>query len=547
MTGIPRGAWVAPMAVLCALGCSSNGDDDGPNGPPTVTAATGGAVIGAPGGTGVVPGPTGGTSPSTGGVSGSITTGGGGGSAPMTAGAGGSTPGTAGSVAMAGSGGGGPVVMEGPPAPANSWAMMGGDARNTYFNASEKTLSVANAANLKELWRFQTSGYPPGSPTVVNGKVYVMATGATYGIDLITGKPDWTRMDINGTASLAYENGFLYAHTIDAKLYKLKASDGTTVWGPVKTYDFVAADGTSSPIVGGGKVIVGHSAGVAEVADAVNAPQAHGGVFAADTKTGMEAWHYWTTGSSTTPENGAMVWSSVTIHDGVVYAATGNNYTVGGANSDAIHAIDLATGMKKWVKQVRMGDTWTLTLGGSEDTDFGANPIIADVGGKKIVAAGDKASAFWALDRDTGNVLWSRTDLSPSHFAANGGVLMNGAFDGEAFYVISNDPTGRKAMLHKMNPSDGKDMWPFKTFPKVTWGAPSLANGLLVVPVDNELVILDAATSNELKRFDTGGTIAAGAAAIVDGKIVVKSGLEYALAILTPVTSNTDVICYGLQ
>lgn len=61
------------------------------------------------------------------------------------------------------------------------------------------------------------------------------------------------------------------------------------------------------------------------------------------------------------------------------------------------------------------------------------------------------------------------------------------------------------------------------------------------------LVILDSATGNELERFDTGGTIAAGAAAIVDGKIVVKSGLEYALAILTPVTANTEVRCYGLQ
>jgi hypothetical protein len=123
-------------------------------------------------------------------------------------------------------------------------------------------------------------------------------------------------------------------------------------------------------------------------------------------------------------------------------------------------------------------------------------------------------------------------------------VLNNGAFDGQHFYVISNDPTGRQSMLHKLDPNDGKDVWPMITYPKMTWGMPSLANGLLVVPVDNELVIINAATGAELKRFDTGGSIAAGAAAIVDGKIVVQSGLEYPLG--TPMPNN-EIRCYGLK
>ena len=74
-----------------------------------------------------------------------------------------------------------------------------------------------------------------------------------------------------------------------------------------------------------------------------------------------------------------------------------------------------------------------------------------------------------------------------------------------------------------------------------------VANGLLVVPVDTELIILDAATGDELKRFDTGGTIAAGAAAIADGKIVVKSGLEYPLSLYATVTTNNEIHCYGLK
>jgi outer membrane protein assembly factor BamB len=381
---------------------------------------------------------------------------------------------------------------------------------------------------------------------VVNGVVYVMATGGTYAFALADGKMIWSRTDLVGTASVAYDNGFIYVHESAANLYKLNAADGKTVWGPVKTYTHANADGTSSPIVSGGKVIVGHSCGTAEIGfDPTALSSSHGGVFAADVETGMEAWHYWTTGGPDTPENGAMVWSTVSVADGVVYAGAGNNYTMTGMHSDAIHAIDLASGMVKWVKQVRGGDTWSLTGGaGGEDTDFGANPIIADVNGKKIVADGDKGSAFWALDRDTGTVLWSRTDLSGSHFAANGGVLNNGAFDGQFFYVVSNDPTPATSILHKLDPADGKDAVPPVTFPKITWGAPSLANGLLLVPVDNELVIMKASDLTEIKRFDTGGTIAAGAAAIVDGKIVVKSGLQYPLG---TVVDNNQIRCYGLK
>ncbi|HMI93369.1 MAG TPA: PQQ-binding-like beta-propeller repeat protein, partial [Polyangiales bacterium] len=294
---------------------------------------------------------------------------------------------------------------------------MGGDARNTHYNASEKKLTVENAPMLQEIWTKTIAGYPPGSPLVVDGKVFVMATGGTYAFDLATGNQLWANLEIGGTASLAWDGAFIYAHANvpqRATLYKLNPADGKPVWGPVKTYDHVDADGTSSPIVGGGKVLVGHST-TAEILSP-NYVTAHGGVFAAHTDSGMEAWHYWTTGTPDSPENGVMVWSSVSIHEGVVYASTGNNYSVAGANSDAIHAIDLATGVKKWVKQVRANDIWILG-GAGEDTDFGANPTVVDIGGKKLVAAGDKASAFWALDRDTGAILWTRADLSPSHFA----------------------------------------------------------------------------------------------------------------------------------
>jgi outer membrane protein assembly factor BamB len=295
-------------------------------------------------------------------------------------------------------------------------------------------------------------------------------------------------------------------------------------------------------VVAAGKVMVGHST-TAEIINVMQA-EARGGVFAADIETGEEAWHYYTV--ELPDENGAMVWSTVSVDEeaGMVFASTGNNYTIGGAHSDAIHAIDLETGERQWVTQVREGDIWVLFGGGGGlDTDFGANPIIADVGGQKLVAAGDKGSAFWALDRVTGEILWSREDLSSSHNPQNGGVLNNGAFDGERFYVVSNQPPGR-AVLHALDPADGSAAWEPKTLNKTSWGMPTVANGVLFVPSNDDLLIYAAATGEQLHVLNAGGTIAAGGAALVDGRVIVKSGLSYPLD--RTAVNNNQIHCYGL-
>jgi outer membrane protein assembly factor BamB len=435
-----------------------------------------------------------------------------------------------------------------------TWPMMGYDEKNNYFNPNEHALSVDNAKNLVEKWRFEVSGYPPGTPVVGEGLVFVMATGGTYAIDEETGKQVWTNGDIVGTASAAYAGGFVYVHTAPGtNLYKLEAKTGKIKWGPVATYDQGACDGTSSPIVAGGMVFVGHACGTVEATGAAeDLAASRGGVEAFDVETGKHKWTYWTVPDENKgKEDGAMVWStiSVDVEGGAVFAATGNSYSMTGDHSDSIHAMNLGDGKKQWHTQVRTGDIWSLgAQPGGPDTDFGANPILAEVGGKKVVADGDKGAAFWAMDRGTGQILWSRPDLSASRDQAHGGMLMNGAFDGKNFYVVSNQPSDDKvkALLHALDAGDkGKDVWKPVEYSKYTWGAPSLANGLLVVPNDDDLHVLDAATGKELIMFNTGGTIAAGAAAIVDGRIIVSSGLNYIFD--STAKNNNLVICYGLK
>jgi outer membrane protein assembly factor BamB len=437
---------------------------------------------------------------------------------------------TAGDTGAGGSGSTGPSI----------WTHLGYDARSNYFNPNETAITVENAATLTQKWAFTVSGYPAGSAAVADGTVFALATGGLYAIELASGDEVWQRSELAGQSSVTYDDGFLYVHTQGAELYKLRADDGETVWGPVKTYDHPAADGTSSPVVADGKVMVGHST-AAEITR-VGQMEARGGVFAADTETGTELWHYFTV---ELPENGAMVWSTVSVdlEAGVVYASSGNNYNIAGTNSDAIHAIDFDSGARLWVKQVREGDTWVLGGGTGRDTDFGANPIIADFEGQKLVAAGDKGSSFWALDRVDGTILWSRTDLSSSHGPATGGVLNNGAFDGKYFYVTSNQPPGL-AVLHALDPATGEDAWAPAMLDKITWGMPTVANGVLFVPVGDDLRIYDAHAGDLLHTINTGGTIAAGGAAIVDGHVIVKSGLQYPLD--SSVVNNNQIYCYGL-
>jgi hypothetical protein len=438
-----------------------------------------------------------------------------------------------------------------PPGKKATWTMMGGDAHNHYYNPDETTLNVGNVKDLKLKWSFEVGGYPPGTPVVADGKVFVMATGGTYGIGLSDGAKLWERTDISGTASAAYADGAIYVHTSSAQLYKLNAGDGSTVWGPIRSYDLGSCDGTSSPILAGDKVIVGHSCGLSEVTGNADQDVARGGVEAFATKDGTRVWTYWTVPAS--GENGAMVWSSVAVDldANVVFATTGNNYTMLGENSDSFHAIDLATGQRIWKQQARAGDVWsigsktfTAPTGPSIDTDFGANPIIADFNGKQLVAAGNKGAGFWALDRKTGEIVWGREELSATHTPNNGGVLMNGAFDGDFFYAAVNEPPAQ-SLLRVFDALSGEDVLPPLKLGATVWGAPSLANGVIFVPVNSVLKAFNAKTFEELASFDTGGTIAAGAAAIVDGNVIVGSGLMYAFA--TDALPNNKILCYALD
>ena len=142
------------------------------------------------------------------------------------------------------------------------------------------------------------------------------------------------------------------------------------------------------------------------------------------------------------------------------------------------------------------------------------------------------------LDRDTGEVIWSRA-VSPGS-ALIGGMLNNGAFDGEHLLVAGNNgkstgpgsepSTGSfgpntTSVLMALNPTDGTTVWE-RQLGSWVWAPITVAGGIGFVGVDTQMQAFDVATGEKLFTFDSGGTIAS-APTIAGGRVVFGSGLSY--------------------
>jgi polyvinyl alcohol dehydrogenase (cytochrome) len=187
-------------------------------------------------------------------------------------------------------------------------------------------------------------------------------------------------------------------------------------------------------------------------------------VVALDAATGEEAWYHRVirerpvavganaVGTVLRAPSGAPVWSSPTIDAarGVLYVGTGENYTrPTTTSSDAILALDLATGARRWSFQATAEDAYNLACVAAQDTencptpvgpdlDFGMAPILVRaIGGRDILVVGQKSGVVWALDPDReGAVIWSTRVGKGS---ALGGVHWGMATEGDKVYAANAD------------------------------------------------------------------------------------------------------------
>jgi outer membrane protein assembly factor BamB len=183
---------------------------------------------------------------------------------------------------------------------------------------------------------------------------------------------------------------------------------------------------------------------------------------------------------------------------------------------------------------------FTILNPGSQDTDFGTNPILfeATIDGRqrKLLAAGQKSGVFWALDRESGEVVWSQA-VSPGS-ALIGGFLNNGAYDGEHILAAGNNgsssapgseepvpPSTQRSRLVAFDPATGAIVWE-RQIGGWVWAPLTVANGVGYVAVDTTLQAFDARTGAKLFTFPTNGTITS-APVVADGRVYFGSGLSY--------------------
>jgi polyvinyl alcohol dehydrogenase (cytochrome) len=174
------------------------------------------------------------------------------------------------------------------------------------------------------------------------------------------------------------------------------------------------------------------------------------------------------------------------------------------------------------------------------DFDFGSAPneitYQSPTGPKTILGAGEKSGIYYALNPDTGAVLW-QTQVGPG--SSLGGIEWGSATDGKSIYVaIANlygipyaagsagswaalDPATGSILWQKADPNGAIDIGPMAASNGVVYAGSMGTNA--TAPT---MFALDATNGNTLWSFAPGSSVNAGAT-IVNGIVYWGSGYSH--------------------
>jgi len=296
-----------------------------------------------------------------------------------------------------------------------------------------------------------------------------------------------------------------------------------------------------------------------------------GSVVALDANTGKQIWKTYTVaqapkaagktskGVTIWTSNGGAVWSSPTVDvkRHALYIGTGDAYTPpAAATTDAIMALDMATGKILWAHQDTENDAWLSGCGSQNsvencpkdlgpDYDFGASPVLRNLpGGHRVLVAGQKSGMVWGHDPDQeGTVLW-KTQLVAK--LALGMITFGGAADDQSAYFGLR--TGGVAAVRLSN---GEKQWftpiegPTAPGPRGETAALTAIPGVIfsnswegvvrAFSSDNGHLLWEYNTARDFETVNgvkaKGGSMAAPGPAIVDGTVFVGSGYTFSVGL----------------
>ena len=475
-----------------------------------------------------------------------------------------------------------------------SWPSWGGPSSGNQRQAvAETIISPATAGRLHSKWSVALAGNITATPTIEGGRLYVTDDwGGLYCLEAATGKQVWMHFvsdytGYNGSASRSSPavagNLIIIADRRSNNVLGIDRASGALVWQTqVETNPYVTL--TASPVVYGKSVYVGTSSNEEYIVSVSPSyvPSFRGSVVSLDTATGHVNWQ-----TSMVPSGytGGAVWGSgfaVSASRNLLYVATGNNYTlpqsttdcIGAAPTqagqkacldrhdyvDSVVALDLATGQVKWDRRLQGLDTFNLNCTSSTpaqpcptptgpDYDFASAPNLLTVTAQgsttQLVGAGQKSGIYWALNPDTGAVVWHSR---PAPGGGRGGIMWGSAVDATQVYVAENDanktaykllPSGvrtKGGSWAALDVATGAVRWQTAALgtapgqsnvPSGAEGAMSVANGVVFGgSAGGFMVAMDAGSGSVLWSFQSGAGVTCGPA-IADGIVYWGSGDPY--------------------
>ncbi|HZD71565.1 MAG TPA: PQQ-binding-like beta-propeller repeat protein, partial [Actinomycetes bacterium] len=371
------------------------------------------------------------------------------------------------------------------------WPMAGQNINDTWYQDAEHAISPANVNHLAPKWTLTTAGAVSVPPTVYDGVVYVPDWGGKlWAVDAHNGRVLWSHPvssytgvagDVSRTSPAVYGSELILGDQTQAvpvlsgaRVFAVNRDTGKPLWSTQVDSNPAAAI-TSSPVVYNGVAYLGISS--KEEPLAATTPgyvccTFRGAVVAVNAATGKMLWKTYTVPSNNGNSDsnlpgyysGVAVWSSTLAVDparGLLYAGTGNNYTVPAGVCtkpgqtgctqpvaddyvDSILALKLSNGAIAWADHTLSSDIFTVACAQQPpgvtcgpDYDFGAGPNLFTTTNpvtgqsEQLLGIGQKSGVYWAVNPANGKVIW-QTAAGPG--GLTGGIQWGTAADEQRIY-----------------------------------------------------------------------------------------------------------------
>ena len=349
----------------------------------------------------------------------------------------------------------------------SGWGITPGNTHHVADTVGGLTKDNVSKLHLKWAVGFSGAIRIRSQPAIGGGSIFVGSQdGILYSLNIETGCERWqfpADSEIRTAVVISpWSKGDRSAKPLlyfadESNVYALDAVSGKQVWRR-KPDNHPRTLLTAAPVLYKDMLLIGLSS-VEELGSSLKYECCtfRGGVVAYAALSGKELWRSLTVdppqiqgknsaGTNQWAPSGAAVWSApaIDVDRNRLYIGTGDNYSRPSTpTSDSIIAMDLRDGKIQWVYQATRDDVWnTGCLWGQRelcpdpegpDFDFSAAPVLARASsGEDIVLGAQKSGYVYALNPDTGQLIWK---TKAGRGGTSGGIEFALAADNHSVFV----------------------------------------------------------------------------------------------------------------